>query len=320
MDEHVVSGADAGLRLDVWLVRRTEAGSRARASEWIARGKVFLNGSEASPGDRGILVGAGDRIGLWVDRPGSSRSSDPAVAAARTSLSVVHEDAAVAVIDKPVGLLVEPLPGQAGREVTVLDLLVDRARHVPRARYYVVHRIDRDTSGLVLFARTPAARDRLKEQFEARTPDRVYLAVVLGDVRGDGGTWRDQLAWDKTNLRQRRAHGKDAGGKEAVSRYRVRERFGAATLLEVSLVTGKRNQIRVQAAMRGHPLLGERQYRFGAAEEPAGLPSISRQALHAWRLGFEHPASGHHVAFTSDVPRDLEGLLQSLRQLRPNNS
>ncbi|MEW5982082.1 MAG: RluA family pseudouridine synthase [Acidobacteriota bacterium] len=316
MQEIIVGPGDDGLRLDVWLVRRTEAGSRARASEWIERGKIFLNGREAAGRDRATRVGAGDRVGLWIDRPGSSRSPDAAVAGARPSLRVVYEDASIAIVDKPAGLLVEPLPRDAGSEPTVLDLLLDRARHLARARYYVVHRIDRDTSGLVLFARTAAARDRLKAQFEAQTPERVYLAVTLGQVRADSGTWRDRLAWDTSSLRQRRAHGKDAGGKEAVSRYRVRERFGAATLLEVSLVTGKRNQIRVQAAMRGHPLLGERQYRFGAIDEPADLPRIGRQALHAWRLSFHHPESGRRVGFVSEVPSDLDRLLRALDVLK----
>lgn len=309
-----VDAADEGLRLDVWLARRSEAGSRARASEWIARGKVFLNGREAGVTDRAALLSTGDRIGIWVDRPGSSRLSERTLASARSPLRIVHEDAALVLVDKPAGVLVEPLPGEAGWEATVLDLLLERARHLPRVRYYVVHRIDRDTTGLVMFARTIAARDRLQEQFEARTPERVYLAVALGHVRADSGTWRDRLAWDKSALRQRRAHGTDAGGKEAVARYVVRERFGAATLLEVSLETGKRNQIRVQAGLRGHPLLGESQYRFGAPEEPPGLPRIDRQALHAWRLGFDHPDTGRRVTFTADVPADLDRLLQALRR------
>lgn len=312
--DFIVDAADAGQRLDAWLARRTEAGSRARASEWIARGKVFLNGREAGMPDRAALLSAGDRIGVWVDRPGSSQPSERTLASVRTPLTIVHEDAFLVLVDKPAGLLVEPLPGQAGWEATVLDLLLDRARHLPRVRYHVVHRIDRDTTGLVMFARTLAARDRLQEQFKARTPERVYLAVALGHVRGESGMWEDQLAWDKAALRQRRAHGKDAGGKEAVARWRVRERFGSATLLEVSLVTGKRNQIRVQAAMRGHPLLGESQYRFGAPDEPAGLPRFGRQALHAWRLGFVHPATGTPVSFTSEVPADLARLIEALRR------
>lgn len=313
MVDWIVAEADAGIRLDVWLVRHAEAGSRSRASGWIERGKVFVNDREVEPGAAARRVAAGDRIRVWVDRPGSAKPPDRAVAAARSHLHVLHEDAAIIVVDKPVGLIVEPLPGEAAQEATLLDLLVDAGRHTVRGRAYVVHRIDRDTSGLVLFARTSAARDHLKGQFERRTPDRIYQAVVLGQVDADSAVWRDQLAWDKTALRQRRAHGRDAGGKEAVARVQVLERFAAATLIEVSLETGKRNQIRVQAGLRGHPLLGERQYRFGAPPEPPGLPAMDRQALHAWRLGFVHPSTGQPVVFTSPLPPDFSRLLRALR-------
>lgn len=181
---------------------------------------------------------------------------------------------------------------------------------------YVVHRIDRDTSGLVLFARTPAARDALRLQFEQRTPLRVYLAVVLGCPWPSQGTWRDLLAWDPSSLRQRKAHGRDARGKAAEARYQVAETFAEATLVEVTLVTGKRNQIRVQAAMRGHPLLGERQYRFDAAPESTALPRINRQALHAWKLEFIHPGSGRRVGFEAPLPGDFAALLAALRRGR----
>jgi 23S rRNA pseudouridine1911/1915/1917 synthase len=312
--DRAVTADEAGLRLDLWLVRHGGAGSRSRAAAWLERGKVFVNGVEAGVADASRRVSAGDRVAIWMDRPGSARVADRAVADARPLLSVLHEDEAIVVVDKPAGLIVEPLPGEADPEATVLDLLADRYRHLPRAKVHVVHRIDRDTSGLVLFARTAAARDHLKAQFERRTPRRLYQAVVLGAVEEDAAVWEDQLAWDRTALRQRRAHGRDAGAKEAVARVRALERFAAATLIEVSLVTGKRNQIRVQAAMRGHPLLGERQYRFSAPPEPAGLPRIERQALHAWRLGFTHPATGKAVTYTSPLPDDFTALLRALRR------
>jgi len=157
-------------------------------------------------------------------------------------------------------------------------------RHETRPALYVVHRIDRDTSGLVLFARTAEARDALKAQFERRTPLRVYQAVVEGIVRPPRGMWSDQLAWDARTCASD-GHGTDARGKEAVAEYAVLEQFESAALVKVSLVTGKRNQIRVQAGVRGHPLLGERQYRFGAPAPAPGLPRIGRQALHACASG-----------------------------------
>ncbi len=314
MSEWIVDSADEGMRLDQWLAGRTEAGSRSRATQWIARGKVYVDGKPADPAARADRVIAGQRVSVWMDRPGSSKPADRAVNDLRHLLTVVHQDEAIVVIDKPVGLLVEPLPDRAGEENTLVDLLADHFRHDRRARSYVVHRIDRDTSGLVLFARTTSARDALKEQFEQRTPERVYQAVVLGRPIPPEGTWRDTLAWDPSALRQRQAHGRDARGKDAEARYRVLEQFAEAAVVEVSLVTGKRNQIRVQAAMRGHPLLGERQYRFGAPPAPPDLPHINRQALHAWKLGFVHPATGRRVTYTSPLPEDLATLLAALRR------
>lgn len=316
MREWIVESADEGMRLDQWLAGRTDAGSRSRASQWLARGKVYVDGKPAEAAARADRVMAGQRVSVWMDRPGSSKPADRSVCDVRYLLNVVHQDEVIVVLDKPAGLLVEPLPDRAGEENTLLDLLADHYRHERRARSYVVHRIDRDTSGLVLFARTPSARDGLKEQFEQRTPERVYQAVVLGRPIPPEGTWRDTLAWDASSLRQRQAHGRDARGKDAEARYRVIEQFAEAAVVEVSLVTGKRNQIRVQAAMRGHPLLGERQYRFGAPPEPTGLPSINRQALHAWRLGFVHPATGRRVIYTSPLPEDIETLLSALRRRR----
>jgi 23S rRNA pseudouridine1911/1915/1917 synthase len=253
-------------------------------------------------------------VGLWIDRPGSAKAGDRAVHDLKDLLRVVLEDAALLVVDKPAGLLVEPLPDREGQEVTLLDLLAGYFHHDVRTRLFVVHRIDRDTSGLVLFARTPAARDDLKAQFEQRTPQRVYQAVLEGTVQPLRGTWRDQLAWDAERLRQRKAHATDARAKEAVAEFAVLEQFEQAALVEVSLVTGKRNQIRVQAGVRGHPLLGERQYRFGSPPEPPGVPHIGRQALHAWRLGFRHPSTGLPVTLTAEPPPDFAQLVAELRK------
>jgi 23S rRNA pseudouridine1911/1915/1917 synthase len=315
MREWIVESADAGLRLDRWLAVRTDAGSRRRATEWIARGKVYVDGQPAESAHGAHKVSAGQHVGVWIDRPGSSKPADRSVRDVRHLLSVLHEDESIVVVDKPAGLLVEPLPGRAGEEPTLLNLLADYYRHAPRARSYVVHRIDRDTSGLVLFARTPAARDALKSQFRQRTPERVYAAVVLGRPAPTSGSWHDRLAWDPSSLRQRKAHGHDARANDAEARYKVTEPFADAALIEVQLVTGKRNQIRVQAAMRGHPLLGERQYRFGAPPEPPTVPHIDRQALHAWKLGFVHPIAGR-VTYTSPLPDDFVALLAALRRRR----
>ena len=313
MQEWVIAADAAGMRLDLWLARHAGADSRRRAAAWLERGKVFLDGQAAGPDDAALRLTAGLRVGVWLDRPGSARAADRAAHDLRHLLRIVAEDADIVVADKPAGMIVEPLPGRGGEEVTLLDLVRYHLRHEKRASLYVVHRIDRDTSGLVLFARNAEARDALKDQFEQRTPVRVYQAVVAGIVRPPRGRWADELAWDASKLRQRQAHATDARGKEAVAEYTVIEQFAAAALVEISLVTGKRNQIRVQAGLRGHPLLGERQYRFGAAAPAPGLPRIGRQALHAWRLGFRHPTTGRHVTLTADPPADFRQLLAALQ-------
>ncbi len=313
MTTWTVPGDAVGERLDAWLASRPEIGSRGRAREAIERGKVFLNGKELTYADAGRRLGAGDEVGFWQDRPGSARRRQREVVSARAALRVVHEDADVLVADKPPGWIVEPLPGQEGEEVTLLDLVVDHLRAGSRARPHVVHRIDRDTSGLVVFALTAAARDALKAQFERRAPARVYLAVVNGVPEPPAGTWRDRLVWDKERLVQKRAHAEEERARDAVARYRVVEPFAWQALVEISLVTGKRNQIRVQAGTRGHPLVGERQYRFGKPRDDAHEPAFERQALHAWRLGFTHPRTRRRVEFTSPMPDDMEALVATLR-------
>ena len=305
----IIDEGAAGRRLDRWLAARPEIGSRGRARDAIECGKVALNGEELVFSDAGRRLAPGDRVEYWPDRPGTSRPRSRAIVATRHALSVVHQDAHLLVVDKPPGWLVEPLPGEEGGEVTVRDLLADHLRALPRVHPYVVHRIDRDTSGLVLFALRPAARDDLKAQFERRTPERVYLAVVHGVVAPAAGTWTDKLAWDKQHLVQKRAHAREERGKEAIAHYRVLEQLHGAAVLEVRLVTGKRNQIRVQAGLRGYPLVGERLYTYGRAAADA----FPRQALHAARLAFRHPGTGRRVEFTSPVPEDVRGLIERLR-------
>lgn len=313
MPQWTIGGDDAGQRLDAWLARQPEVGSRPKARAWLERGKVFLNGSPAGFPDAGRRLAAGDDVRLWIDRPGTAGAGPRGLGASRHLLRIVYEDAALIAADKPPGLLVEPLPGERG-ELTLLELVADHLREAVRLRPLVVHRIDRDTSGLVLFARTRAAQDALKEQFERREPERIYLAVLAGVVEPVRGRWRDQLVWDKDRLLQRKAHPREARAKEAIAGYRVLEQFDEAALVEVSLVTGKRNQIRVQAGLRGHPVIGEKLYRFGAPPDRGAL-AFPRQALHAARLGFVHPTTGKRLRLEAPVPEDFQTLLKRLRSL-----
>jgi 23S rRNA pseudouridine1911/1915/1917 synthase len=223
----------------------------------------------------------------------------------RGALEILYEDADLLVVNKPPGLLTVPLAGRT--DPSLAGLLESHLRAHGKRRPQVVHRIDRDTSGLVVFAKTGAAYVDLKAQFERRQPERRYLAVVHGRPVPDRGAWRDQLLWDRESLVQRVARRGDRRAKDAVSEYEVSRPLAGASLVEVRLVTGKRNQIRVQAALRGHPLVGERQYTTRAAPIP-----FPRQALHAWRLGFTHPSTGRSLTFEAPIPDDLSSLIARL--------
>ena len=278
----------------------------------IDKGKVFLNGAESGRADAGVRLRVGDLVRVWMDRPGSARRGRRPTAVGE--LEIVHEDDALIVVNKPAGLLVVPLERKSDAP-SVYEHIETHLRPQGKRRPLVVHRIDRDTSGLVVFAKTLRAQDFLKTQFRRREPERVYLAVVYGHPHPTDGSWYDHLVWDTKTLIQKQTREGDPHGKEAIGRYRVLETLTDASLVQVCLVTGKRNQIRLQARLRGHTLIGERRYVFG----PASLRPIefSRQALHAHRLSFRHPAHDQLVHFEAALPVDMDGLLARLRRRRP---
>jgi 23S rRNA pseudouridine1911/1915/1917 synthase len=303
--------ADAGVRLDKFLAAPSRLGSRARSVAALERGKVYVNATEVALADAGRRLGSGDVVRVWMDRPGSAK---PRPRTGRSGdLDIVYEDDALVVVNKPPGLLTVPL-ARRYEAPSVYDRIKDRLRSHGKRVPFVVHRIDRDTSGLVIFAKDPAAQQRLKAQFARREPERVYLAVVYGHPNPDRGTWRDVLVWDRTALIQKATHPGDPRGAEAVSEYRVVERFRDASLLEVRLRTGKRNQIRVQARLRGHTLVGEQRYVYG----PDSLRPIEfpRQALHALRLELKHPHDGRTLQLEAPAPPDFIHLLERLRRAR----
>jgi 23S rRNA pseudouridine1911/1915/1917 synthase len=311
-----VSEQEEGWRLDKWLAAAERLGSRSRALAAIERGKVLLDGDEQTSGDAGRRLRAGETIRLWMDRPGTSKRR-PITGRRASGLDIIYEDDALLVIAKPAGLLTVAL-GVQPHEPSLADKVAQHLRSQGKRRPLTVHRIDRDTSGLVVFAKTPQAQTRLKAQFERREPERIYWAVVYGCPQPGAGSWRDSLVWDRQYLVQKPARGHEARAQEAVSHYRVLEEFEGASLIEVRLVTGKRNQIRMQAGRRGHPLVGERQYLFEPA--PRQLIDFPRQALHAYRLGFQHPADGRALSCEAPLPEDFQTLLDRLRAQRRQRS
>ena len=311
MSTWTIGPEDAGIRLDKYLAAAERAGSRARAASALERGKVFVNDREATLGDAGARLAAGDVVRFWMDRPGSAKRR--ATLGDDRDLRVVYEDETVIVLNKPAGLLAVPLPVERRHDApSVFEDLKIHLWQRGRRRPFVVHRIDRDTSGLVLFAKSESAQNTLKEQFKRHEPERVYQAVVYGHPSPPAGMWRDHLVWDVNALIQKETHPRDPLGKEAVSHYKVIEQLAGASLIEVTLVTGKRNQIRIQARLRGHTLVGEQRYVYGPdALRPIAFP---RQALHALRLSFVHPRDSREMRFEAPLPEDLVALVARLRR------
>jgi 23S rRNA pseudouridine1911/1915/1917 synthase len=307
--EWTVDKEHAGQRLDRYLAAQERLGSRRRASIALERGRVFVNGAEATLAQAGSRLTDGDVVRLWMGRPGSAKRRYRPMDLGK--LRVLYQDDSLLVVNKPAGLLVVPLERRRGAE-NVYDSLQEHFRGRGRRQAFVVHRIDRDTSGLVLFAKDAQTRDRLKEQFTRREPERVYWAVVYGSPDPAAGTWRDRLVWDRKALVQKAARPTDPAGSDAISEYRVLERFRGSSLLEVRLRTGRRNQIRLQAQLHGCPIVGERRY----VSDGTGAPPIafSRQALHARRLAFRHPADGRLLGFEAPLPPDLAELVKRLRR------
>jgi 23S rRNA pseudouridine1911/1915/1917 synthase len=306
--EWIAGPDDVGVRLDKFLADSSRLGSRPKAASAIEHGKVFVNGRESSGRDAARRLTAGDVVRVWIDRPGSARRLRPI--GDDRDLPIVFEDDAIVVLNKPARVLAVPLE-RRGDARSVFDDLKTYMRSRRQGRPLVVHRIDRDTSGLVVFAKNAATQQALKEQFKRHAPERVYQAIVYGRPQPPSGTWRDRLVWDEKALIQKETHPRDPRGKEAICRYRVVEPLRGATLLEITLVTGRRNQIRLQARLRGHMLVGEQRYVYG----PDTLRTIAfpRQALHAARLVFRHPRDGREMRFEVPMPGDMTALVKRLK-------
>ncbi|MGA1368411.1 MAG: pseudouridine synthase [Blastocatellia bacterium] len=339
--EWQVEMAEQGQRLDKWLAAPERLGSRSKSLLAIERGRVFVNDLEQSAADVARRVVSGERILVWHDSPGSATKRY--FERHDSGLHLLYEDASLIVVNKPAGLLTVPLSTQPD-EPSLQQQVAAHLRSAHRQSPLVVHRIDRDTSGVVVFAKQPAALVSLKAQFEDRQPERTYLAFVYGSPQQPSGTWQDLLVWDREERKQQavttalperpgskldrhragRGSTKTSARGEAqtaICHYRVLERYGkVASLLEIRLVTGKQNQIRIQASLHGHPLLGEKIYTGEEGRRPLPIVGgsrieLTRQALHAQRLSFLHPTNGQKVRFEAPLPQDLVTLQQRLTLL-----
>ncbi len=309
-ESFVVPAECAGLRLDQALARVLPRHSRSRLQAWLREGRIRVEGVVSADAKR--KVWGGEKVEVEVSSAPDPRTS--AAAAEDIGLSIIYEDADILVIDKPAGLVVHP--GSGNWQGTLLNALLHHAPQlaaVPRAG--IVHRLDKETSGLLVVAKTLEAQTDLVRQLQARTVQRQYLALVHGSLAGEG-TVDAPIGRHPTQRVKMAVVTGAARGKEARTHYTVRERFAEASLLECRLETGRTHQIRVHMASIRHPLVGDPVYgKRGASLGHLSplLTTLPRQALHAWRLGLLHPRTRQELAWQAPLPEDFAGLLAALR-------
>ena len=302
----MLPGGLAGLRLDQALARELPQYSRARLQAWIEAGAVTVDGRRPRGKDK---VLGGERVEI-----AARLEADDRVAAEARPLAVIHEDRSLFVINKPAGMVVHPGAGNPRHTLQNALLALDpKLALVPRAG--LVHRLDKDTSGLLVVARTPEAHARLVAALAEREIERSYLAICTGVMTGGGAV--DAPIGRHRAQRTRMAVRND--GREAVTHYRVVQRYRAHTLVRVQLETGRTHQIRVHLAHIGYPIIGDPVY-AGRRRLPAGcspalvaaLSAFPRQALHAARLALAHPMTGRSLEWEAPLPEDMAGLVAAL--------
>ncbi|MCK6553876.1 RluA family pseudouridine synthase [Candidatus Binatia bacterium] len=298
----VVEAAAAGERLDRFLAARGSWGSRAQVQRLIAAGHVRVDEAVVKAG---TLLRVGQRISV-VAVPAQLAPAEAAPEA--IDLDILYEDDWILVIDKPPGLVVHPAPGNW--RGTVVNALLNHW-HGPRpgldpARPGIVHRLDKDTSGVLVVAKDAITLADLAAQFRARKVTKQYVAFVWGRVRKDRGTIAARIGRHPV---ERKRMAVRPAGREAVTEFEVLERIDGVTLLRLFPHTGRTHQLRVHLAAIGHPIVGDKLYGHG------GRPSVAgRQALHAEQLAFRHPRTGAAVAFRAPLPADMAGLRETLKR------
>ncbi|HEX5703264.1 MAG TPA: RluA family pseudouridine synthase [Pyrinomonadaceae bacterium] len=305
-----VPETDVGARLDAFLASRIEGWSRARLQRLIEDGDVLVNGRAAKASYK---LRANDEIEAELTAlPTTSFLPED------IPIDVVYEDDDLIVLNKPAGIVVHP--GAGAKTGTLANALAFHFQNLSTAggvaRPGIVHRLDKDTSGLLVAAKTEPAHENLGEQFRVREVFKSYVALVHGQLKSDRGEIDEPIARDP---RHRTRMAIVRGGRSALSIYRARERFNRFTLIDVELKTGRTHQIRVHLAWIKHPVVGDETYGSGRDNTVADpvlrsqIGKLDRQFLHAEKLGFTHPKSGQRLKFTSPIPTELEKLLNAIR-------
>jgi 23S rRNA pseudouridine1911/1915/1917 synthase len=306
---------DAGTRLDRFLVARLASVSRARVQELIAQAKVLVDGTAAKASHK-------LRGGEKVEITGAAERAPLKAVAEAIPLTVVYEDEHLAVIDKPAGMMVHAGAAKSDdprNRGTLVNALLHRFRRLSAGghalRPGIVHRLDKETSGLIVVAKDDLTHRRLQEQFAGRSVRKKYIALVHGWPKQATGTIDRAIARDP--VRRIRMTTRTRAGRAAVSHYQVLRRiaseFGKLALVEVKIDTGRTHQVRVHLASIGHPVVGDRLYGAPARLESrtAGALALGRNFLHAAELGFTHPVSGQALSFRAPLPAELRAFLQA---------
>ncbi len=307
-----VTEATAGKRLDQALSLLFDKYSRARLQQWIKSGRVTVENQQRKPKDKVYL---GESIVMQVEADVEVVWQPEDI-----PLDILHEDDDIIVINKPVGMVVHPAPGHAsGTLCNALLHHVSNAGNLPRAG--VVHRLDKDTSGIMVVAKTLSAHCSLVESLQAREISREYIALVYGETTA-GGTVDAPIGRHKADRKRMAVLGDlDSGAKHAVTHYRIRQRYHAYTLLDVKLETGRTHQIRVHMGHIHSPIVGDPVY-GGRARIPKqcseslrnAIQQFKRQALHAWQLSLQHPSTKELMSWQAPLADDIEQLLQHLEK------
>jgi 23S rRNA pseudouridine1911/1915/1917 synthase len=307
---HTVTDKHVGKRLDIFISHYEPHVSRNRIQTLIKDGRALVDRKTEKPGYK---VKLGEDIS--IDLP---EKKVHAVLPESLPLSVIFEDSHMIVLNKPPNLVVHPAPGNYTG--TLVNALLHHYGSLPssgtgpeaveRERAGIVHRLDKDTSGVMVVARTQEALRSLSAQFKARVVKKRYCALVAGVIKKGSGTIEVGLGRHVKERKKISVHTNNA--REAVSLYKVRERFRNATLVEVEIKTGRTHQIRVHMAHIGHPVLGDRTY-GSAKNDRMGELVIPRQMLHAESLSLLHPATGHPMTFSAPPPPDMAGIIERLR-------
>jgi 23S rRNA pseudouridine1911/1915/1917 synthase len=303
-----VNETDAGTRLDAYLVAHIDGWSRARLQRLIEAGDVLVNGNVAKASYK---VSANDDVEVELT-PAPAGNLIPE----DIPLEIIFEDEHVIVINKPAGLVVHPAAGiHSGTLANALAYHFQRLSNFGSIRPGIVHRLDKDTSGLLVVAKTESSHENLADQFRAREVFKSYVALVYGVVKEQSGRIEQPIARDPHN-RTRMAI--VPGGRGALSLYRVRRSYDSFTLLDVELKTGRTHQIRVHLAWLKHPVVGDELYGSGRdnnvrdVQLRAEIRKLKRQFLHAEQLGFLHPHTGEQMRFVAPLPTELTHLLEKL--------